>query len=76
MNEVKPIVELEGCMMGFAALNPSYTPRLKNLRSSPHLSAKNANHGGNVTIARPQIKQTAKKYSRQIREMAPLCGIS
>jgi hypothetical protein len=27
LNEVKPIVGREGCMMGFATLNPSYRLR-------------------------------------------------
>jgi hypothetical protein len=53
-----------------------FTATIRKCLHLPHLSGQNANHGSNVTIAAVRIKQTAKKYSCQIREMAQLCGIS
>jgi hypothetical protein len=43
---------------------------------SPYVSRRNANHGGNATIAAPRIKQTAKKISRRIKQMKRAAGIS
>ncbi|HEY5067368.1 MAG TPA: hypothetical protein VIJ04_21405 [Xanthobacteraceae bacterium] len=76
MSAAKSIVELGRLHDGFRYAQPILHATPQKPPHSPRLSAKNANHGGNVTIARPQIKQTAKKYSRQIREMAPLAEIS